>query len=387
MNSQKWIKVWLTITIIMPAVYAGAMIYLDPLQLFHKTSFSNNLIYRDTLKHNAGIINNYYFDSIILGTSSLDNTSSKEASRLLASNFVNLSINGANLADRAYTLEHALNKKNIKNIIFSLDLFNKVGEYRATPTDSYSFLYNDNPYDDIKAYFNLKYLLVAGCRINTNYFEFCSNKFKNIENLNEWFSRKETSERFGGLNNWIKAANKNQSKDALKQIIKKSQCIKNGNCIENTVDINSLFAYIYANESFDSYVFKYAQLNPKTNFHLVFPPYSRLKYAMWKQANTGEFDRYISAIKYIVKKSQLLGNISVYGFDHLLFVDNISNYVDTVHYHPKINSMMLRSIRDKKNILTVQTVDIYIETIKTQAQIYNINNISDKIKLGLTLIN
>ena len=379
MNSKKWIKCWLTIPIILTTVYAGTMLYLDPLQIFHKAPFSNNLFYRDQVRHNAGIINSYDFDSIILGTSMLENTSGKEASALLDSTFVNLSISGSILSDRAYTLEYVLNKKEIKNVIISLDGFDKVGEYRDNDTvNSYNFLYNNSPYDDIKVYTNPKYLLIAGCQIVKTYIEPCSNIFKNIENLNEWFSNEEHSKRFGGLDNWIKSSSNDQIKEAFKDIIKQSKCIKDGNCV-----VGKALPYTYTKESFDSYIFKYAQLKPNTKFHLVFPPYSRLRYAMWKQANTGEFELYESAIKYIVTKSHLMKNISVYGFDHLSFVDDISNYKDTIHYHPSIDSMMLSSIKNKRHILTSETVDLYIKKIKTQAQVYNIENIADKIKLTI----
>jgi len=381
MNSKKWVKIWLMTLITINLAYAGGILYLDPLQIFHKAPFSKNLFYKDQIVHNAGIINSYDFDSIILGTSMLENTSSKEASALLDSNFVNLSISGSKLADRAFTLNYALNKKEIKNVIISLDRFGKVGEYRVNnAVDSYSFLYNDSSYDDIKVYANPKYLLIAVCQVAKKYIEYCSNKFKSIENLNEWFSNKKDSIRFGGIDNWIKSSDNPQVERAFKKILKKVQCIKDNNC---AVDKAAL--YTHTKESFDSYIFKYAQLNPDTKFHLVFPPYSRLRYALWKQANTGEFELYESAINYIVKKTQSLENISVYGFDHLSFVDDISNYQDTGHYHPNINSMMLSAIKNKIHVLTPETVNLYIEKVKNQAQAYNIENITDKIKLAIEL--
>jgi hypothetical protein len=44
----------------------------------------------------AGIINNYEFDSIILGTSMLENTSAKEAGEKLGGKFMNISLSGSN---------------------------------------------------------------------------------------------------------------------------------------------------------------------------------------------------------------------------------------------------------------------------------------------------
>ena len=69
----------------------------------------------------AGIINNYEFDSIILGTSMLENTSAKEAGEKLGGKFMNISLSGSNFYERSFVLEYALRKKEIKKIIYSLD--------------------------------------------------------------------------------------------------------------------------------------------------------------------------------------------------------------------------------------------------------------------------
>ena len=54
-------------------------------------------IYKANMRQQAaGIINNYEFDSIILGTSMLENTSAKEADEKLGSKFMNISLSGSN---------------------------------------------------------------------------------------------------------------------------------------------------------------------------------------------------------------------------------------------------------------------------------------------------
>lgn len=376
---RHYLKTLLLSTIGLFILMAGAMLYLDPLQIFHKAPFSNGLFIKKQVTQNAGIINSYDFDSIILGTSMLENTSSNEASELLNSNFVNISIAGSRLSTRALVLNHALNNKDLKNVIISLDGFDKIGEYRDNNAVSdYDFLYNENKYDDIKVYSKLIYLAVAACQIAREYIAPCKKQLRNIETLNEWYSYKNNSKRFGGLDKWFEADNRDDVIDAFKQIVKQSKCIKNKDCT-----FDSVSKYDYVKVSFDEYIFKYAKSNPKTEFHLVFPPFSRLRYSMWSQANPAVFESYISAIRYIVYKSNSVNNIFVYGFDHLSFVDDISNYRDTRHFHPKINSMMLYAIKDKEHLLSTHTVDSYIKNIILLANEYDFLSMADKIQTYL----
>jgi len=80
----------------------------DPWQLFHKPWFRSTVFIENSRFQDAGIINSYDFDSIILGTSIAQNFSINEASRLFASRFVNLSIEAGLFSERAIILQRVL---------------------------------------------------------------------------------------------------------------------------------------------------------------------------------------------------------------------------------------------------------------------------------------
>mgnify|MGYP000113639536 FL=1 len=129
---------------------------LDPLQLFHKPFIQDEgFIEKDMRKQAAGIINNYDFDSIIIGTSMLANTSSFEASSKLNSNFINISMNGSDYYERDFILSYALKNKNIKNVIYSLDYF-YLYQTKSNVSDYY-FLYDDIFINDFNIYFSDKF--------------------------------------------------------------------------------------------------------------------------------------------------------------------------------------------------------------------------------------
>lgn len=127
------------------------------MQIFHKSFIKSDLHLHGNMRQQAaGIISNYEFDSIILGTSMLENTSAFEATKIVGGNFVNISLSGSSFFEREPILSYALKKKNLKNIIYSLDStyidLNK--SHKSYPINTYSFLYDENYFNDFKAYLN-----------------------------------------------------------------------------------------------------------------------------------------------------------------------------------------------------------------------------------------
>lgn len=62
---------------------AAVMIYIDPLKIYHINQEFSKKLYTNMRVQAAGIINNYDFNGLILGTSMLENTSAKEAAKYL----------------------------------------------------------------------------------------------------------------------------------------------------------------------------------------------------------------------------------------------------------------------------------------------------------------
>ena len=101
--------------------FCAVVWYVDPFRLFHQPFMCKNQVY-DDMRYNARwFIKSGDYDSIILGTSMLANTSAKEAAELLGGKFINISIWGSSLEQRAILMNYALKKKPIKKIIISLD--------------------------------------------------------------------------------------------------------------------------------------------------------------------------------------------------------------------------------------------------------------------------
>lgn len=367
MASKRWFFTFIYIFFIFYFLIALISYILDPLQLFHKPFIQNKgFIEKDMRKQAAGIINNYDFDSIIIGTSMLANTSSIEASQKLNSNFVNISMNGSDYYERDLILSYALSKKNIKNVIYSLDYF-YLYQTKSNLSD-YSFLYDDSLINDFNIYFSNKFFnYIKKSFLNEN-------KYYSLEYPNEWFSNIDNSSKFGGLDNWLKTNNNNEIKNVFNSYVS----------ISNKIKYNERVSLIGIDEKIKlakKYVDEYLLLNIKkyenTKFILVFPPYSRYEYSTWKQYNQPNYEIHKAIIRYLVDKSIIYKNLEIYGYEDNNFLDEIKYYKDFYHYDKSINSLMLDSFKNKTNIINIDNVDIYINDSEDRASKYNIFGIAN----------
>ena len=349
----------------------------DPYMLFHKPWVHEKYYFKDMRSQAAGIINTHEFDSIILGTSMAQNFSAKEASTEFEANFVNLSIPGGYLSEREILLKYALNKKNIKNVIITLDVFGEYGKYRSDIlVDSYSYLYDKFSYNDIKLYLGFKKAVYMFCG-NLVFKNDCPFTVKSINETTEWYSNTINSRRFGGLQNWIKYSNEPQVKEALKAII----FLINSNQIP--IDQERILNSIENDERvFNNYVLSYIDENLETNFYLFFPPYHRIKHSLWQKYDPSQYIIYKKRIELVVSLLENRSNVQIFGFDNFSFVDDISNYKDTRHYHPIYNSKILKWMKSGHGELKTDNLDDYFQQLDDKASEYNLQNFVNQVKIG-----
>lgn len=339
----------------------------DPLQLLHPYSKKKGFI--SNARHQMlNIINEYSFDSIILGSSMLENTSSKESSNILGGKFMNLSLSGADFNTRSIILNYTLKNKKIKKVIYSLDDSDLV-ELKVSKTNNFDFLYDDNKLNDARLYVNAKYLI---CSIFNSH---CLAD-KDIDRPFAWYQSRVHSKRFGGLDNWFKSNNDSQIRKAFKSILKSIEQIKLN---KKEIDINLKSNLEKLKQNINTTLIKYISSYPDTKFILIIPPYSRIKYAINAQYKVSSFEKYKSSIKYLVLKSSEYSNLSIYGWGNHSFIDDITNYKDLHHYEYKINSWMLGAIREQEGLLNISNIDDYLDIFTKKALSYDLFELGEKI--------
>lgn len=375
---KKHAKTFLALTLGLPFLFFLGLYLYDPMQLFHKSYLKKELHLHGNMRQQAaGIINNFKFDSIILGTSMLENTSANEASKKLGSKFVNISMSGSDFYERSYPLNYLLNKKKIKTIIFSLDssYISQRKGHSSYKIDTFNFLYDGNRFNDFKAYLNDKFL---ECFYGLSYENKCIGRRSSLDRPNAWYPSKSHSVRFGGLDKWFKAKNNNQIKGAFSSIVNTAKKIRKGEVV--ALGSNLEERKQKAENYLDEFVLKYAQKHQNTKFILVFPPYSRMRYAFWAQHSLPNWEIHKHIVAYLAKKSDQLPNLEIYGYEDQDFIDDIANYKDLGHYHQSINSQMLIHFKNKQHLLTSNNLDAYLAEADQRAKNYNVFEIADAIE-------
>lgn len=329
----------------------------DPAQLFHKPYWRPNTFFDDMRVSAKGIIDHYGFDAYILGTSMLENTSAKEAKEKLGGEWVNISLSGSTFEERAVVLEYLLKHNPPKQILYSLDYLSGLHSRNNMPMK----LYNDSSADDFSFYISDWFVLCSivwsknkSCVGDSSYTQLRE------DSIVRWIQEKSHSERFGGIENWIKFRNNKQLEGVLESL---SQ-YEAQNPKENLIAEDSstqIQEYISKN------ILRFVEQNPQIQFYFVIPTYSRLNYKL-----KSSFSQFQSTLLWLVLEIDKLPNATLYGFDDLDYADKIANYKDLTHYNVDMNSMGLDAIRENTHILTSENIEEYLKTMESKIQEYDI---------------
>lgn len=351
-------------------VLFGILWLYDPLQLFHKPIFRETTFFGDMRLAARGIIRYYDFDSVILGTSMLENTSAKEAGEKLGGKWVNLSLYGSAYNERAVILEYLFGYKKPQKIIYSLESFTI-----DTIKDSsrFDYLYDGNPLDDFKIYLNDKFM---SCALEWKKSANCIGR-RDLEELLKWSNHEDLKILFGGFEKWLKYGKK-ETIAMLKNIKDTPFVVKKDN-----FDLEKQRSYI------QTYVLDFVAENPQTQFFFIVPTYSRLGYRIESDNfyniessffYTKAFYNRALNLKWFVQELEKYPNAKIYGFDTLDYADDIANYRDFTHYNVDMNSLHLDSIKQGKHILDSNNIDSYLKTMEDKIKNYDLKPFVEKAK-------
>ncbi len=376
MKAKRSVKVFISLVLSTIILFLSILYIYDPLQIFHKPWGRETTFHKNMRQQAAGIINNYAFDSVILGTSMLENSSANEASQLFKEEFINISMPGSDFYERKIILDYMLRKKEIKSVIYSLDsdkFIYQIKGYKRYPLKNFSYLYDNNPINDIDVYMNDKYLK---CLRKYTISKTCIGDSIGLDRPGAWYKSKKHRIRYGGLDKWFAAKNNYQIKNAFKQISTTAKKIQQGKKV-SLKNINNKIekAKKYVDENLLAIVKKY----PNTEFLVVSPPYSRIYYAIWAQYNLPAYEIHKAIIEYLVQESMEHENLKIFGYEDNTLVDNIAKYKDPKHYHYSVNAWITQEISKNRGLLTTKNIDVYLRSNTKKAQDYDLIDLGNKI--------
>lgn len=320
---------------------------------------------KDMRMQARGIILHKDFDSVIIGTSMLENTSAKEANKKLGGKWMNLSLSGSTFAERFIVLNYLFKHKNIDNIIYSIDI-RELSDTKEAKRKNFILTFDDNKNNDFSLYLSTKFIT---CALTFSKKEECIG-VKNLETLTNWYEKHKN--KFGGIENW--------DKQYTNKIIKNS--ILNAKNFQPNFNIDILDFKNYIKK----YLLEFIKNHPNIQFHLVIPTYSRITYRIFYENSdyyntSGElFSNHYAITNYLIQETNKYPNVKIYGFDDLAYADDIKNYRDLTHYNTDMNSMQLDAIKNGTHILTPQNMDKYFKIMEEKIRNYDLSPFVEFIK-------
>lgn len=341
-ENKKYV-IWITSTIlfliVVFALFASMTIYIDPFFHYHTPLKTYEYPIDNEVYQNDGIVRNFEYDGIITGTSMVENFKTSEANEVFNANFIKVPIAGASFKRINQTIQRAYNAgKDIKYVIRCLD-YNRL--IQDKDIDSYganfpTYLYNDNPFDDMGYILNKSILL--GSTWNVIKYTEAGNKTTSFDDYANWnkyhtFGAEAVLSTYTLGEKWDN--DRVLSEDEREMVLE--------NIRKNVTDL--------------------ADEHPETMFYLFFSPYS---ICYWDDLNNKRFiDWSIDVERVVIEEILKHSNIKLYSFNNNFeLVCNLNNYKDQAHYGEWVNSWMLKWMKHDKNLLTEDNYHEYIEKIR-----------------------
>lgn len=355
-------KHWLTVVGIASLVtllaFAGIMIYIDPFFHYHKMvdGLAYSLNMGDERYINDGIVRNFEYDGVLVGTSMIENFSCTEAGELWGMNFVKCPKNGSyfkesnDLLVRAYAAGRKP-KVVIRSLDYSLT-WKKVGsQYIVVGKDDVSqfdypeYLTNDNILDDVKYLFNKSVF------------------WQNLVPVLNATHKGQTGTTFDDYANWNDMYT--YGKDT---VVNTYQPYTNG-LVQKSYDLTEEDRD-KIRQNIEQNVLSIAKEHPETTFYYFFPPYSVCYYETLKNDNV--LDVRFDVDEVVISKLVKQPNIRLYSYtDDFDVTTNLDNYKDIAHYGEWINSYILQQMHADKGRITDANYKDYMESVRTFYDTYD----------------
>lgn len=335
----------------------GALFYLIGKQVYDIDPFFH---YRapDTEKYfyelnsernqNDGILRNFDYDALIIGTSMAQNFKPSEFDEIFGVHSIKTTFAGSSFRETGDRLRRALKSNDqLKTVIRSLDMdffYQDYDTIDAMASGDYpEYLYDDNTLNDYQYLLNRDIIFGRVYEIKKQAKDGETEPgITSFDTYDNWMGPF-----WGhfGVNSILEEDLKNYSVypyglyDSDKWKIKR-------NITYNFIDIATEY--------------------PDVEFYLFIPPYS----AVWWNINlrNGVFLRQLQAEQYILELLLPYDNIHVFSYNNNLdLTTDLNNYKDSGHYGEWVNSAMLTWM---KNGIGLLTEDNYLEYIRSEYNSY-----------------
>lgn len=336
MKGRSWLIWTVSGTMLIVGAIAALTYIIDPYFHFHKPT--ENISYRiyDERFVNDGILRNFDYDSIIIGTSMTQNFKTTEFENQFGGVAVKTPLAGAGFKEISNTLTRAFEyNPNIKQVLWGIDYGYLMQPSDYSPYEDFpEYLYDDKVFNDVN------YLLNKDVLVHQTMYSIIATV------------KREGTTTFDAYASWEKPAGA--------EVV-----LKDYNISENTEKNPGLTEAERQQvvETVTENIIAVTQAQPDTMFYLFYTPYSVV---YWDREKTnGNMVKQLEADEIATELLVKCENIRLYSFllDEEL-VTNLDNYTDIGHYASHVNTYILEQILNEEYLITVDNWEEYIDALK-----------------------
>jgi hypothetical protein len=322
------------------AVAAAFVVWVDPFQQYHLASRYPPRFY--FLHHryiNPGLARNQAYDTVVIGSSIMENTKNDFVAGACGGSAVNLSMPAMSASEQRLMIETALGYRRLKRVIAVLD-FNEfaggVDERQDVAGPLPRYLYDRNPFND------LPYLLSA---------DVLAKSWRIVAG--------DTSERFTSDPNaaWFWG---NVVRFGREHVLRGLDLARlNARYQQPQRTLEGMRA------SFEHNLLPILEAHPDTEFDLVWPPYSILVWLDFAQRDqlgvTLQFKRYVAGVTAKFPKVHVIDLQGERAVTH-----DLDRYDDIYHFDPAVNEWLIEAACHDRDRVDARTVDAFERELRAQ---------------------
>lgn len=305
---KRWVCGLLAACAVLLAACAAVVYFVDPCLYYRIPENWDPVLFSERYQA-AGLAKNVPADTVLMGTSLAANYRRSEIAETFGTTAVRITIPDGYLSEFDKTMDVLFRSQDHQRVIFGLDANILVRDESGLTSAMPDYLYNGNPFDDVKYLINKDTLYYSA-------YVLMANRWDEADTLDEGFT-------WDGDVWWNHAT-----------------ALANYTRPEITGETLPADAYLrHASDNLDV-VEGWITAHPETEFDIFFPPYSIL---FWdKTARLGETEAVFAALDLACERLLQYDNVRLYNFlmDPDIVLD-LDNYCDYVHHSGAVCTQVL----------------------------------------------
>ncbi|MDQ2961882.1 MAG: hypothetical protein M3R31_01805 [Pseudomonadota bacterium] len=343
--SMRWFAGVVSATLAVLGAVACFIVWVDPFQQYHLASRYPPRFY--FLHHryiDPGLAKNQAYDTVVSGSSIMENSRNDFVARVCGGAAVNLSMPAMSASEQRLMLETAFADRPLRRVIAVLD-FNEfaggVDERQDVAGPLPRYLYDRNPFNDLPYLLSWD-VLVKAWRIVTGD---ASEKFTSDSN-GAWFWGNVV--RFG-RDQVLRGLDVRHLNTRYQQPQRTLQGMR-------ASFVHNLLPLLHD--------------HPETEFDLVWPPYSILVWLDFAQRDQVQVS--LDFKRYVFETTRRLANVHVIDLQgERAVTHDLDRYDDIYHFDPAINERLVEAACQGRNRVDASNIDEFEQQLREQVAAVN----------------